>query len=81
MIGFSVATSIDALAVGVSLSLIGLSIWLPAAVIGLTAIIMTFVGMRIGRHAGTHLGQWAERIGGIVLIAIGATVLTDYLAG
>lgn len=81
LIGFSVATSIDALAVGVSLSLIGLSIWLPAAVIGLTAIIMTFVGMRIGRRAGTHLGQWAERIGGIVLIAIGATVLTDYLAG
>jgi manganese efflux pump family protein len=80
LIGFSVATSIDALAVGVSLSLIGLSIWVPAAVIGLAAIVMTYVGMRIGRQVGAHLGQWAERIGGIVLIAIGGKVLLDYLA-
>jgi putative Mn2+ efflux pump MntP len=79
LIGFSVATSIDALAVGVSLSLIGLSIWVPAAVIGVAAIFMTYVGMKIGRQVGMHLGQWAERIGGIVLIAIGGKVLLDYL--
>jgi putative Mn2+ efflux pump MntP len=40
---------------------------------------MTFVGMRIGKQVGTHLGPWAERIGGIVLIAIGGKVLVDYL--
>jgi putative Mn2+ efflux pump MntP len=74
-----VATSIDALAVGVSFSLIGLSIWVPAGVIGLAAILMTFVGMRIGKQVGTRLGPWAERIGGIVLIAIGGKVIIDYL--
>jgi manganese efflux pump family protein len=79
LVGFSVATSIDALAVGVSFSLIGLSIWVPAGVIGLAAILMTFIGMRIGKQVGTHLGPWAERIGGIVLIAIGGKVLIDYL--
>jgi len=80
LVGFSLATSIDALAVGVSLSLIGLSIWTPALVIGLAAILMTFVGMRLGRQVGIHLGPWAERLGGIVLIGIGAKVLVDYLA-
>ena len=57
----------------------GSSIWVPAVVIGIAAILMTFVGMRIGKQVGTHLGQWAERIGGIVLIAIGGKVLFDYL--
>jgi manganese efflux pump family protein len=79
LIGFSVATSIDALAVGVSLSLIGSAIWIPALVIGIAAIVMTFVGMKIGRQVGAHLGQWAERLGGIVLIGIGVKVLADYL--
>jgi putative Mn2+ efflux pump MntP len=79
LVGLSVATSIDALAVGVSLSLIGMAIWTPALVIGVAALLMTFIGTRLGRQAGIRLGGWAERIGGLVLIAIGIRVLLQYL--
>jgi putative Mn2+ efflux pump MntP len=79
LVGLSVATSIDALAVGVALSLVGISIWIPAAVIGLTALLMTFVGTRVGKRAGTYLGQWAERIGGVVLILIGVRILVEHV--
>jgi len=80
LVGLSVATSLDALAVGVSLSFIGMSIWWPALYIGIAALLMTFIGMRLGRTAGVVLGRWAERIGGFVLIAIGVRILVDYLA-
>jgi putative Mn2+ efflux pump MntP len=76
----SVATSLDALAVGISFSLIGISAWRPALLIGLAALVMTFFGMALGRQAGLILGQWAERIGGAVLIAIGAKILLDHLS-
>lgn len=81
LVGLSVATSLDALAVGVSLSLIGSQITTPSIVIGLVALLMTFAGTRIGKRAGTHLGQWAERAGGAVLICIGVKILADYLGG
>lgn len=81
LVGLSVATSLDALAVGVSLSLLGMAIAAPVAVIGLTALLMTLVGTRIGVRAGARMGQWAERAGGVVLIAIGCRILYQHLAG
>jgi manganese efflux pump family protein len=75
LVGLSVATSIDALAVGISLGLLGTSIPVPALIIGLVALAMTFTGTQIGLKAGHHLGEWAERVGGFVLIAIGVRVL------
>ena len=79
LVGLSVATSIDALAVGLSLGLLGVSIWVPAAIIGSVTIVITYVGTRIGRSAGHYLGQWAERIGGIVLIGIGTRILLTHV--
>jgi len=81
LVGLSVATSIDALAVGVSLGLIGVSIWLPALVIGLVALALTVVGALVGRRVGHYLGQWAEFAGGIVLIGIGTRILIQHLTG
>ena len=75
LVGLSMATSLDALAVGVSLGLIGLSIWVPAGIIGGVALVLTYVGTQIGRRAGSMLGPWAERTGGAVLIAIGIRIL------
>jgi len=75
LVGLSIATSIDALAAGISLGLIGVSIWMPAAFIGLITISLTYIGVRIGRRAGRFLGPWSERIGGIVLILIGIRIL------
>ncbi len=79
LVALSVATSIDALAVGVSLGLMGSRVAAPALIIGLVAIIMTYVGASLGKRAGGHLGSWAERAGGIVLIALGLRILVmDY---
>lgn len=79
LVALSVATSLDALAVGVSMSLIGMTVLRPALVIGAAALVMTFIGTRVGKTAGVHLGRWAERVGGVVLIAIGVKILVEHL--
>jgi putative Mn2+ efflux pump MntP len=79
LVVLSIATSIDALAVGVSLGLLGLSIWTPALIIGLVALGLTTAACHLGRLAGAYLGRWAERIGGLVLIVIGFRILYQHL--
>jgi len=81
LIVLSVATSIDALAVGFSLSLLGVAIWWPALVIGLVAGVLTVAGMLIGRRAGDRWGPRVEVVGGLVLIGIGVKILVEHLAG
>jgi putative Mn2+ efflux pump MntP len=77
----SIATSIDALAVGFSLSVIGVSIWLPALVIGLVAGILTVAGMLLGGRIGDRWGPRVGILGGLVLIAIGTKILIEHLVG
>ena len=76
----SVATSIDALAVGLSLSLIGVSVWFPALIIGLTAGIFTLGGMLLGSRAGSivWLRRYAEIVSAVVLYGIGLHILHDH---
>ncbi len=80
LVMLSIATSIDALAVGLSLSVIDVSIWLPAAVIGVTAAAFTYAGMTVGRKIGGtgSVGRWAEALGGCILLAIGLNVLHEH---
>jgi putative Mn2+ efflux pump MntP len=80
LVVLSVATSIDALAVGLSLALLGVEIWYPALVIGLVAFTFTVVGLHLGRRFGTLLGRRVEIVGGVVLIAIGVRILVEHLA-
>lgn len=75
LIGLSVATSLDALAVGVSLALVQVSILRAAIIIGLVAFCITFVGVKVGNRIGFYAGKWAERAGGGVLIVIAFNVL------
>ena len=75
MVMLSVATSIDALAVGFSLSLLGVAIWTPAIIIGLIAALFTFTGMLLGRKIGNVWGGRIEVLGGVVLIGIGLKIL------
>jgi putative Mn2+ efflux pump MntP len=75
----SVATSIDALAVGLSLAMVGSAILIPSIVIGLVAAILTVAGMVLGKRAGTVWGQRFEVIGGLILIAIGLRILFGHL--
>jgi putative Mn2+ efflux pump MntP len=76
----SIATSIDALAVGFSLSLLGVSIWTPAIIIGIVAGIFTIIGLQIGEKIGAarQLSRYAETIGGSVLIVIGLNILHEH---
>jgi putative Mn2+ efflux pump MntP len=76
LIMLSVATSIDALAVGFSLAMLGTPIWFPAAVIGVVALVFTAAGLHLGMLLGcqTRLGQYAEVLGGVVLLGIGVKI-------
>ena len=81
MVMLSVATSIDALAVGLSLSMIQVTIWTPAPIIGVVACVFTFAGMYMGKTIGNsidRLQSYAEVLGALVLIAIGVNILREH---
>ena len=80
LVMLSVATSIDALAVGLSFSMLKITIWFPAAVIGIIAALCTGLGMHIGKRVGasSHIGSYADALGGIVLIGIGMKILHQH---
>lgn len=80
LLTLSVATSIDALAVGLSLALVAVSIWTASVVIGVIAALLSAVGALFGCRLGRRFGRWAERFGGLVLIGIGIKILVDHLA-
>lgn len=73
------STSIDAMAVGVSLAFINVNIWIAAALIGLATTLMVTLGIMLGRAVGALLGHRAEIFGGLTLIAVGAWILTGDL--
>lgn len=77
----SIAVSIDALAVGFSLGLVGVKIWYPAVVIGIVTGLVSWLGLRLGNKLGEKFGQRMEVIGGIVLLLIGIRILILHLTG
>ncbi len=79
LVMLSFATSIDALAVGVSLAVIGTSIALAAFAIGFTAAAFTVTGMMLGRRIGQLWGRRVELLGGVILIAIGLKIVWDHV--
>jgi putative Mn2+ efflux pump MntP len=76
----AVATSIDALAVGISFSVIGTPALLPSAIIGLVTFAICSGGFFFGKKIGCILGRYAQLAGGLVLAAIGARILFSHLA-
>lgn len=80
LIILSVATSIDALAVGISFAILNTPVWLPALIIGIVASLLTVIGLRLGCLVGatSRLGSRAEIAGGIVLIGIGINILHQH---
>lgn len=80
LVVLSLATSIDALAVGLSLSLLGVSIVLPAIVIGVVTFLLSFLGVYLGNSLGHYFRRRIEIVGGLVLICIGARMLIEHLA-
>jgi len=80
LIILAVATSIDALAVGLSFGVLNQEIWVPSTIIGLTCALFSCLGIFIGHKARSLAGKKAETIGGIMLILIGLKILLEHLA-
>ena len=80
LLGLAIATSIDALAVGLSFSLLDTQIFLPALLIGVVTFIISFYGVMLGKSLGVKWGERAHVFGGIVLILIGIKILFEHLA-
>jgi len=77
----AIATSLDAMAVGVGLAFLQVNIIATALAIGCATLIMSTLGMMIGRFIGPLLGKRAEILGGLVLIGIGAQIMWSHFAG
>lgn len=75
LLALSLATSLDAFAVGLSYRMVGTPIGLPALIIGLVTFALSLVGMEFGKRIGAVFESWAERVGGLVLIGIGLKML------
>jgi putative Mn2+ efflux pump MntP len=80
MFVMAVATSIDALAVGISLAFLQANIWLSIALIGATTAAFSAVGLRLGNIFGSRYKRGAESTGGVVLVLIGAKILIEHIA-
>lgn len=81
MFMLAIATSIDALAVGVSFAFLQIDILPAASIIGVTTFILSMIGLRIGNIFGCRFKSKAEFVGGIVLIIIGIKILVEHLLG
>ena len=79
MFTMAVATSIDALAVGVSLAFLRVEIWSAALMIGLTTGLFSMAGVRIGNVFGSRYKSPSELLGGVILVAMGAKILIEHL--
>jgi len=75
----SLATSIDALAVGLSFAMLDMTIFLPIVIIGLITFILCFVGVHLGKRLGHFFEGKLEFAGGVILIAVGAKILIEHL--
>ena len=79
MLAMAVATSIDALAIGVSFAFLKVNIWVAVTIIGLTTALFSGAGILIGNFFGSRWKSKAEFAGGFILVAMGLKILVDHL--
>lgn len=79
MLPLAIATSIDALAVGVSFAFLQVNIFGSAAAIGVITMLLSMIGLRLGNIVGCRFKSKAELFGGLVLIAMGGKILIEHL--
>lgn len=79
MLPLAIATSIDALAVGVSFAFLKVNIWVAILIIGCTTFVFGAAGVKIGTVFGAKYRSAAETVGGIILILIGVKILLEHL--
>ena len=79
MLLLAIATSIDALAVGISFACIQVKIWSSVLIIGVTTFLFSIMGVKIGNVFGSKFEKSAGIVGGIILIIIGLKILLEHL--
>ena len=79
MLLLAIATSIDALAVGISLAMDDVSIFEPAAIIGIITMAISMAGVKIGSLVGDRFSSKAEILGGIILVFLGLKILLEHM--
>jgi manganese efflux pump family protein len=75
----SIATSIDALAIGLSLAVMGVHIWYPAVTIGIITGLLSWLGLKLGNFLGVKFGQKMEIAGGVLLLLIGIRIVLTHI--
>ena len=81
MLPLAIATSIDALATGVTFAMMGVNIWIAIAITGLTTFVFSVAGVKIGNLFGSRYQSKAELVGGLILIVMGFKILVEHLLG
>jgi putative Mn2+ efflux pump MntP len=79
MFVMAVATSIDALTIGITLAFLNVNIWVAAAVIGIITFVLSAIGVHLGSRFGAKLGSKAGILGGVVLICLGIKIFLEHL--
>ena len=79
VIVLSFATSIDALAIGISFGVLQTAVFIPALIIGIVSFGISFVGVMLGERLESFLGNKMEIFGGVILILIGIRILTEHM--
>jgi putative Mn2+ efflux pump MntP len=79
LIALSVATSIDALAVGLGLGVLGVPLWIPCLIIGLVTALLSLLALRLGHLLGRRFGSGLEIAGGLLLVGLGVKILIEHL--
>ena len=79
MLIMAIATSIDALAVGISMAFLHVNIWISVAVIGIVTFAISAAGVYLGASFGSRLGSKAGIVGGVILIAIGIKIVVEHV--
>ncbi len=74
----AIATSIDALAVGVTFSLLQINLLMAVSIIGVITFILSYIGVDFGCRLGQKFGRWSEVLGGIILISLGTKILIEH---
>jgi manganese efflux pump family protein len=81
LVTLAVATSIDALAVGLSMGFLRILVWMPSVIIGLVTACLVIIGICSGHHIGGRFGKVAQVVGGLVLIGIGLRIVISHSSG
>lgn len=79
MLVLAVATSIDALAVGITFAFLNVNIWFAVIFIGVVTFILSMIGVKVGNVFGTRYKSRAELAGGIILILLGVKILLEHM--